>query len=161
VEQSKTKLVGVIAIALLVVGGTGAAVILNRQDESPNSTETSSTVESTPSTSTPSGSDNSTSDTYADGDYTANGSYRTPGGIESVDVSLSLAGNEITDVDVQGSGSGDSARYQSMFREKIADIVVGKNIDEIDVSRVSGSSLTSTGFNEAVETIRQEAASAA
>lgn len=159
-EQSKTKLVGVIAIALLVVGGTGAAVILNRQDESPSSTETSSTVESTPSTSTPS-SNSGTSDTYADGDYTASGSYRTPGGIESVDVSLSLAGSEITDVDVQGSGSGDSARYQSMFREKIADIVVGKNIDEIDVSRVSGSSLTSTGFNEAVETIRQEAASAA
>ena len=158
-EQSKTKLVGVIAIALLVVGGTGAAVILNKQDESPNGTETSSTVESTPSTTTPSS--NSTSDTYTDGDYTASGSYRTPGGIESVDVSLTLAGNAITDVEVAGSGSGDSARYQSMFREKIADIVVGKNIDEIDVSRVSGSSLTSTGFNEAIETIRQEAASAA
>jgi len=159
VEPSKTKLIGIIAIALIATGGTGAAILLNRQSESPNSSETSSTTGSNSNTGTSSNAD--TSGAYKDGDYTASGSYRTPGGIESVDVSLTLAGNAITDVEVAGSGSGDSARYQSMFREKIADIVVGKNIDEIDVSRVSGSSLTSTGFNEAIETIRQEAESAA
>ena len=36
--------------------------------------------------------------------------------------------------------------------------VVGKSIDEISVSRVAGSSLTSGGFNHAIETIKAEAA---
>jgi hypothetical protein len=34
---------------------------------------------------------------------------------------------------------------------------VGKNIDELNVSKVAGSSLTSGGFNQAVEKIKQEA----
>jgi hypothetical protein len=45
-----------------------------------------------------------------------------------------------------------------MFIGGIADEVVGKDIDEISVSRVAGSSLTSGGFNDAIEQIKAEAA---
>ena len=38
------------------------------------------------------------------------------------------------------------------------DVVVGQDIDEISVSRVAGSSLTSGGFNRAIEEIKAEAA---
>ena len=98
---------------------------------------------------------------YTDGTYDAEGSYRTPGGTEKVSVKVTLADNTITAVEVTGSGSGESAQYQGLFKDGISDVVIGKNIDEIQVSRVSGSSLTSTGFNNAIETIKQEATSAA
>ena len=51
----------------------------------------------------------------------------------------------------------DSTRYQESFQSGIADVVVGKNIDEIQVDKVAGSSLTSGGFNAAIEQIKAEA----
>ena len=52
---------------------------------------------------------------------------------------------------------GPSLEYQGKFAGGISNVVVGKNIDEIEVDKVSGSSLTSGGFNEAIEQIKQEA----
>ena len=40
----------------------------------------------------------------------------------------------------------------------IADEVVGVALDDLNVSRVAGSSLTSGGFNQAVESIKEQAA---
>jgi hypothetical protein len=36
-------------------------------------------------------------------------------------------------------------------------MVVGKNIDEVNLGKVSGSSLTPIGFNNAIEDIRSQA----
>jgi len=47
--------------------------------------------------------------------------------------------------------------FQEKFASGIADAIVGKDIDTLDVSRVAGSSLTSGGFNEAVDVIKAEA----
>ncbi|WP_411721929.1 FMN-binding protein [Mycetocola sp.] len=97
---------------------------------------------------------------YENGEYTAEGSYISPGGPESVTVTLSLEDNTVTDLGVTGSGGTPNAKkYQGEFIENIGEMVVGKNIDELDVSRVAGSSLTSGGFNEALEQIRDDAAS--
>ena len=52
----------------------------------------------------------------------------------------------------------ESEEYQGRFIGGIADVVVGQDIDDIQVSRVAGSSLTSGGFNEAIEAIKSEAA---
>ena len=52
----------------------------------------------------------------------------------------------------------ESEQYQGEFIGGIADVVVGEDIDEISVSRVAGSSLTSGGFNEAIEAIKADAA---
>jgi uncharacterized protein with FMN-binding domain len=95
---------------------------------------------------------------YEDGTYEATASYQSPNGTETIDVSITLADDVITAVEVTGNGeSPDSKRYQGEFEDGIADVVVGKNIDEISVDKVGGSSLTSGGFNDAVEQIKAEA----
>ncbi len=102
--------------------------------------------------------DTVSSSTYADGEYTATGSYTTPGGRESVTVTLTLDDDVVSAVSVDGSAEqGDSLRYQSEFIENIASQVVGVAIDDLDVSKVAGSSLTSSGFNDAISQIAAEA----
>ncbi|EFQ82191.1 hypothetical protein HMPREF0063_12715 [Aeromicrobium marinum DSM 15272] len=97
---------------------------------------------------------------YAAGDYSAEGSYQTPGGTQSVVVELSLdATGTITSVEVipQADG-GNSEQFQGRFAGGIADEVEGVSIDDLDVSKVSGSSLTSGGFNKAIDEIKAQAA---
>lgn len=94
-----------------------------------------------------------------DGTYTAEGSYATPESVETISVTVTLKDNVITDVTVTGNPTKrESEEYQAKFIGGIKDEVVGKNIDEISVSRVAGSSLTSGGFNKAIDTIKVEAA---
>ncbi len=96
---------------------------------------------------------------YADGTYEAEGEYQSPNGTETVGVTLTLEGNTVTDVQIETHPSNpNTKRYQGQFAEGIADVVVGQNIDELQVDRVAGSSLTSGGFNDAVEQIKSEAA---
>lgn len=101
----------------------------------------------------------STTPAYADGTYTAEGSYRTPETTETVEVTVTLEDDVITEVEVTGDPQApQSVQYQSRFIGGISDEVVGKDIDDVSVSRVAGSSLTSGGFNQALETIKGEAA---
>ena len=100
-----------------------------------------------------------TSGDYTDGTYTESGSYQAPSGEETVEVTVTLADNKITDVKVVGEASDPQAkRHQGEFSDGIAGEVVGKNIDEIKVDKVGGSSLTSGGFNEAIDAIKADAA---
>ena len=98
--------------------------------------------------------------TYTAGDYTAEGSYQTPGGQQSVEVEVTLAEDgtiSAVTVTPQADG-GNSEQFQKKFAGGIADEVVGTKIDDLDVSKVSGSSLTSGGFNAAIDEIKDEAA---
>ena len=95
---------------------------------------------------------------YADGTYDASGSYQSPNGTETVDVTITLADDKVTAVEVVGHGEApESKRYQGQFIDGIAAEVVGKDIDEISVDRVAGSSLTSGGFMEALDAIKADA----
>jgi len=99
------------------------------------------------------------SSSYADGTYTAEGSYATPESVETITVTVTLADDIVTDVKVSGDPQKrESEQYQSQFIGGIADVVVGQDIAELQVSRVAGSSLTSGGFNEAIQEIKSEAA---
>lgn len=107
----------------------------------------------------PSDSASTTSGDYADGTYTESGDYQAPSGAETVEVTVTLADNVITDVEVVGDATDAQAKlHQGEFTDGIADLVVGKNIDEISVDKVGGSSLTSGGFNAAIEAIKADAA---
>jgi uncharacterized protein with FMN-binding domain len=100
-----------------------------------------------------------TSGTYTDGTYSEEGSYQSPNGLESVEVTLTLADNTVTDVEVVGNGTNPNTKqFQGLFISGIAGEVVGKNIDELSVDKVAGSSLTSGGFNDAVSKIKADAA---
>lgn len=95
---------------------------------------------------------------YEDGEYTATGDYVSPGGPESVTVTVTLTDSTITDLEVTGSGSTPNAKkFQGEFIDGIDDVVVGKSIDGLSVSKVAGSSLTSGGFNKAIEQIKEDA----
>ncbi|HWH25230.1 MAG TPA: hypothetical protein VNT53_01115 [Pseudolysinimonas sp.] len=102
--------------------------------------------------------DASTSGSYTDGTYDADGSYTAPSGTESVHVELTLKDGVVTALTVEGGAtSGTQKGFQDKFESGINAEVVGKNIDDLNVSRVAGSSLTSTGFNSAIDAIKTEA----
>lgn len=95
---------------------------------------------------------------YKDGEYEATGQYATPESVETIDVTLTIAGDTVTAVKVTGDPqAAESKRYQGEFIGGIQSEVVGKKLDEISVSKVAGSSLTSGGFNKAVDSIKSEA----
>lgn len=107
------------------------------------------------------GSGSAASGKYTDGEYSGTGSYIPPSGTsEDVDVKLTLEGNVVTELEVETSQKNPkSKQYQREFTSNVQEQVVGKNIDELDVDKVAGSSLTSQGFNRALDAIRSVAAS--
>ncbi len=150
--RAGAALTAVAGIALL----SGCAASASEAEE-PTTTDTGSSS-STDTGSTDAGSTGSGS--YADGTYTADGSYATPESVETISVTVTLEDDVITAVKVTGDPQKrESEQYQGQFIGGIADVVVGQDIDGIQVSRVAGSSLTSNGFNEAIEAIKSEAAS--
>ncbi|KRE50420.1 hypothetical protein ASG92_09045 [Arthrobacter sp. Soil736] len=95
---------------------------------------------------------------YKDGTYKADGTYKSPNGTETVGVQLTLANGTVSAVEITEHPSNPNTRkFQGQFASGIADQVVGKSLDEIKVSKVAGSSLTSGGFNQAVEEIKTQA----
>ena len=144
---TRTSKNAAIALAAFALVGTVAGCASASTATTGSGTDTSSDTGST-----------TTSGTYTDGTYDASGSYQSPGGNETIEVELTLADNIVTAVTVTGEGATpDSKRYQGEFISGISAEVVGKNIDEIQVDKVAGSSLTSGGFNDAVEQIKTEA----
>jgi uncharacterized protein with FMN-binding domain len=144
-------LVVLIAIALLAIGGK---VLTSKDNLSQNTAQVSSdTTATTVDMST------ATSD-YKNGTYTATGNYTSPGGNESITLSVTLQGDIITDSSVQEGATDPEAReYQADFISGYKAFVTGKNISSVRLSRVSGSSLTSGGFNRALDQIKQQAKS--
>ncbi len=100
------------------------------------------------------------SSVYKNGTYSADGSYMTPEGQVSINVTVTLANDIITDANVVSlSGGRTSVRYQDKFISGYKQYVIGKNIADVQLSRVSGSSLTPEGFNNALATIKSQAQS--
>lgn len=95
---------------------------------------------------------------YEDGTYEAEGFYSTPGGTDSIVLTVELENGVIVDTELeQRPTSGNAEEFQSRFASGYEELVVGRDIDEVRLSRVAGSSLTSNGFNDALEKIREEA----
>lgn len=148
-----------------LIGIAGALLLAGCAAEPSSAETTTGTPAPTPSTqaSSPStGADSSAASgaTYKDGTYTADGSYQTPETVEKISVTVTIADDTVTAVEVTGDPQApESKNFQSKFIGGISAQVVGKKLDDISVDRVSGSSLTSGGFNQALDTIRAEAAS--
>ncbi|MFT4028534.1 MAG: hypothetical protein QM675_01540 [Protaetiibacter sp.] len=149
---------GAAGLGLLTLAGCSGAA--DADTGSSSSSDTSSSSSDTGSSSSSTSSDTSSSSSgYTDGTYTAEGSYLTPGGEETIEVEITLEDGIVTAVTVTPEATDAKAEsFQEEFADGIADVVVGVSIDELDVSRVAGSSLTSEGFAEAIETIKSEAA---
>jgi len=113
----------------------------------------------TPSAESTTPADTGSASSYTDGTYTESADYQAPSGTETVDVTITLADSVITDVQVTGHATDPQAKVrQGEFASGIAGVIVGKKIDDIQVDKVGGSSLTSGGFNAAVDLIKADAA---
>ncbi|WP_104136241.1 hypothetical protein [Arthrobacter sp. ZGTC131] len=144
-------------IAGLSLAGTVAGCAPSAQQSAAQ--ETQSSESSAAAASSPSSSALASSGAgYKDGTYTADGTYKSPNGTETVGVQLTLANGTVSAVDITEHPSNPNTRkFQGQFAGGIADQVVGRSLEEIKVSKVAGSSLTSGGFNQAVEQIKTQA----
>ncbi len=148
-KQVTTSLIILIATVLLIIG----AVMVTKNDKE---SETQSTANSQPTqkTSTTTGSSN-----YKEGTYTAVGDYQSPGGQEEIKITITInKDGTVSSTDAQTQAiSSDGARFQQKFITGYKSQVVGKNIDDINLDQVSGSSLTPIGFNDAISKIQDQA----
>ena len=95
---------------------------------------------------------------YTDGSYTAEGDYVSPAGPSHVTVEITIQNDSVASVTVTPLATDPTSKgFQTQFANGIADVIVGRDIDILEVSRVGGSSLTSGGFNDALEKIKAEA----
>lgn len=99
-----------------------------------------------------------TKSSFKDGSYTAEGAYGSPAGPESITVALTLKNDIVTDATVTAHATAPKSKYmQNAFISGFKTLVVGKNIKDVQLEKVSGSSLTPKGFNDAVAKIQVQA----
>lgn len=151
-------LVGII-VAVVLIGATVGTVYFTKKNTPMSAVSTTTSSSNSAMNNTGSGMmSSSNAMNYNDGTYKATSSYRTPESTEAIDVSITVAHNIITDVSIdQVARKRDSEFYQEQFAANYKSEVVGKNINEVNLSRVAGSSLTSSGFNDALDVIKQDA----
>ena len=108
--------------------------------------------------SSPAAASGSGSGAFKDGTYSALGRYTSPGGPSAVQVTVTLKSDAVTAVKVEPKAENATAvDYEEQFASGIDEKVIGKKLTELEVAKVSGSSLTGQGFNRAIEDIEQQA----
>ncbi len=146
-----TRATGVVAAVAAV--GLATAACGSDDATAPDATQSTGAATATSATGSAGGSGE-----YKSGTYSATGHYVSPGGPQEIGVTVTLDNATITKVDLDRSHTrGTSAEFQAKFASGINSEVVGKNIDDLDVHKVSGSSLTSGGFNDAIAQIKSKA----
>ncbi len=174
--------IGVVVVALIVIGlfiknnnapvevtpvnptPVGDTVSSTNPEPAPTPvTEATSTVPAVGTTSTPVAiptptPTKPTAAPYKDGTFTATGVYDSPAGSEDLGVTLTLKDGLVTDSSLQLMATQRmSVRFQERFASGYKTAVVGKNIADLHLDNISGSSLTPIGFNDAVEKIKAQA----
>lgn len=150
-------IVAIVVIALLAFAAGATIVLTSRPTTQDSATETASDLPTDAPLTTDPGSSVG-SGTFNDGTYSATGSYQTPGGTERVGVKVTLKDGVVTDANLTEMGqTGEAQEYQSRFASGYKAQVVGKKVSEIKLDRVAGSSLTSGGFNDAINDIAKQA----
>ena len=152
----------VIAVVILVTG----YILLNQNNAQQANTEISGNTNpnftSKPATTgTKSGSPTSVTpaDEFASGTYTSHGKYISPDGEQTIEVEITVSEGNITNATLSPVDSDlESLRYQQKFNSGLSGLIVGKRLDEAYISgNVNGSSLTADGFNEALDSIIEQA----
>ncbi len=171
--QNKGLLIGIAAVAIIGI----AAFAFSSQNKPANQQATGTTQmeqtapaagtqESGTTNSGATGSESMAADDsnsmmageYKDGTYSATGNYVSPAGQEEVEVELTLADGVIEDVTFTGKATNEKSVFmQGVFSDNYKALVQGKNIDEVQLDKVSGSSLTPKGFMDALDKIKTEA----
>ena len=142
-----TKTTGLLAIALLVMIGVGIFTFSGREKKETQSPSLEPKKAMTEAS-------------YKDGEYTQTGDYTSPGGPEHIVVKLTLKEGLVEQAEVTPQATLPySVKWQGVFADNFKSIVIGKNIKDLNLGKVAGSSLTPKGFNNALEKIKAEAKS--
>lgn len=143
------QIVATLAVLIIVAVIAGGAVVAGRGDEGANtSTDTGAKTTQTANQNA----------TYQDGTYQATGGYMTPAGSETIAISVTLQDGVITDTSaINKATDAEAKQNQQDFIDNYKQKVIGKKLSQVSLDRVSGSSLTSQGFNNAIQQIRNKA----
>lgn len=137
----------IIAVIVIVLVGIVASVAINvtMQGNENNQTITAQIDENA---------------TYEDGEYSAVGTYVSPGGLQTIDLTVTIENNVIVATSLQSEeADAESQGYINQFIGGYEVEVIGREVNEVELSRIAGSSLTSNGFNDALNDIREQAQS--
>lgn len=154
-------------IAVLLVAALAAYMLTSEEEvaDTENTDNATSTASSTIDARDEEVSTTQTQDivdqlSYESGTYTGNSSYDLPNGVNhEMAVNMTIDGDMITEVEVvyNGDDTTGSTDYQVRFNEEISSVIVGQQVQDVDLSRVGGASLTTAGFNRAFEEIKSSA----
>ena len=90
-----------------------------------------------------------------DGEYEATVNYDSPGGDDDITVAVTLESGVITEVSVINRTSNDvSKNYTDNFEANYEVEVLGQELEQFELATVSGASLTTDAFNDALDEIR-------
>ena len=153
-EEQKKSSVGMWSVGILILAVLGYGVFNYTKKDSVSEVVENNNVPplNTPETPTTS------VRTYKDGTYTAEGAYVSPGGDESINVTLVLKDGILVDSTVKSLATRPvSVKMQTAFISGYKTLVVGKKLSEVTLTKVSGSSLTPKGWNDALAKIQIQA----
>ena len=154
IKNNNPIMIGVVSVLVLALASYGVFKYVKRDTASQTQIETPVVPPVTKPVNVPV----IISSSYKDGAYSAVGSYFSPGGDEQIWLQVTLKDDLIIDTQVESKATRpNSIRFQGIFISNFKPLVVGKKIDEVQLSKVSGSSLTSGGFNDALAKIKAEA----
>ena len=171
VERRKKDLITTLSVLLVVVFIVTGVIITKKNSRTDSVSSDSTTASAAPvasstqaandPVSTPATTDataSSNTSGFKDGTYSATGFYSTPENTENIKLSITLKDGTVTGTSATVSASTrDSQEYAGAFVQNYKPLVIGKSITSIKLSRVSGSSLTSQGFNDAIQQIETQA----
>ncbi len=153
-KKSSKKIVLVLVAILLVLAIAGGIAYQTMSNSTTPSTKVINTKNQNP---TP---EEKSMSPYKNGEFQTIGNYTSPGGPEEIDVTITLTDGVISDAEVISKATRDmSKKMQADFIANYKPLVIGRKIDEVSLTKVSGSSLTPKGFNEALEEIKIQAKS--
>jgi len=146
-----TKNIGLVALALVILLGVGAFFLSKKSNTEMKPAQAAVQQKEAPLSPAP-------ITTYKDGEYKQEGDYTSPGGAEQIDVDLTIKNNMIIDAVVTSKAENPKSKFmQGVFVQNFKPYVIGKNIADLKLMKVSGSSLTPKGFNDALEKIKAQA----
>lgn len=156
-EQQRTAVtIAAVAVALgltaCTAGATqGGSTDGERRSSPPQSSRSQETI-------TPPALPSGLATRYRDGEYTATGWY---GSLPSHhDVTLTVEDDTVMAVEITTPAEDEtSLGYQQRFATALPEAIVGRNLDDLAVDRLAGSSGCSEGFMNALAKIKYDAAS--
>lgn len=96
---------------------------------------------------------------FRNGTYTATASYAVPGNdVNTITTTITISNDTVTSVRNSNTAKDKKSwSYIDSFEGSIGGVVIGKPMATLKPSRVGGASLTTNGFNDALNAIRSRA----